>query len=98
MNLASLVDGAVELLGGDPVEPPYPVLELQVLLLVGGGGRAEEVPVAADHHVLLGQADDRVLVGLSEICSVVDFDNSCLKIATSMNIYSGNGRGCRASA
>ena len=43
-DLASLVDGTVELLGGDPVEPPYSVLKLQVLLFVGRRGRAEEVP------------------------------------------------------
>ena len=45
LDLASLVDGTVELLGGDPVEPSYSVLKLQVLLFVGGRGRAEEVPV-----------------------------------------------------
>ena len=45
LDLASLVDGTVELLGGDPVEPSNSVLKLQVLLFVGGRGRAEEVPV-----------------------------------------------------
>lgn len=46
-----LLEGAVEVAGGHPVEGPDLGLDLEVLLLVRGGERAEERLPAADHDV-----------------------------------------------
>ena len=65
-DLTGLVDGAVQVLGRDPVQSPDSTLQLQVLLLVGRRRRAEEVLVAADHHILLGQVQNLLPVGIRE--------------------------------
>ena len=64
--LTRLVDIASDLFGPDPIQPPNPRLQRQVLLLVVGIGRAEEQLVQTDGRVLLRETQDRIALRIRQ--------------------------------